>query len=98
MQLDLKNKVVVVTVASRGIGREAAVRLAESGARVVVNYYKSQSEAMSVVREIGENATPIQADVADPLQVAFLMEETESKLGRVDVLVNNAATFDINPF
>ena len=98
MKLDLKNKVAVVTGGSRGIGREAAIRLAESGARVVVNYYKSEAEAMSVVREIGSNATPIQADIADPRQVESLITQTESKLGRLDILVNNAATFDINPF
>jgi len=98
MKLDLTNKIALITGASRGIGAEAAMRMAESGARVVVNYHRSESDAFDVVRRIGEAAIAIRADVADPAQVASLVDETVHRLGRIDVLVNNAATFEMNPF
>jgi NAD(P)-dependent dehydrogenase (short-subunit alcohol dehydrogenase family) len=98
MQLDLKEKVVLVTGASRGIGREAALRMAESGAKVVVNYNQSEREAHEVVKEIGPSAIAVRADVSDPAQVASMIDRTLDEFGRVDVLVNNAATFDLNRF
>jgi 3-oxoacyl-[acyl-carrier protein] reductase len=98
MKLDLTNKVALITGASRGIGAEAAIRMAESGARVVVNYHRSESDALDVVGRIGESAIAIRADVADPAQVASLVDEAVRRCGRIDVLVNNAATFEMNPF
>lgn len=98
MKLDLTDKIVLITGASRGIGREAAIRIAEAGARVVVNYHRSAGEAQDVVRRIGETAVAIQADIADPAQVSSLVDGTLARFGRIDVLVNNAATFEMNPF
>ena len=98
MELDLTNKVALITGASRGIGAEVAIRMAESGARVIVNYHRSESDALDVVRRIGEAAIAIRADVADPAQVGSLVDETVRRFGRIDVLVNNAATFETNPF
>ncbi len=97
--LDLRGKSVLVTGASRGIGRETAVRMALAGARVGVNYSRAEAEAREVVREIGEeNAIPIHADVADPAQVEAMVDAMLQRFGRIDVLVNNAATFDMNRF
>ena len=91
--LDLRGKRVLVTGASRGIGRETAVRMGLAGAHVGVNYFRGEAEANEVVREIGD-AVALRADVADPAQVEAMFET----FGRVDVLVNNAATFEMNPF
>src|SRR6185436_2967540 len=91
--LDLRGKRVLVTGASRGIGRETALRMGLAGAHVGVNYNRGESEAQAVVREIGD-AVALRADVADPNQVAAMI----GRFGRVDVLVNNAATFELNPF
>ena len=91
--LDLRGKRVLVTGASRGIGRETALRMGLAGAHVGVNYNRGESEAQAVVREIGD-AVALRADVADPDQVAEMI----GRFGRVDVLVNNAATFELNPF
>jgi 3-oxoacyl-[acyl-carrier protein] reductase len=97
--LDLTGKVAIVTGASRGIGAEAAVRLAEAGARVVVNYHRGEREAAEVVRRIGEErAFAVRADVADPAGVEAMIDATLSRFGRLDVLVNNAATFEKNEF
>jgi len=91
--LDLRGKSVLVTGASRGIGRETAIRMGLAGARVAVNYNRGEAEAAAVVAEIG-NAVAVRADLGDPQQVARMIDE----VGRIDVLVNNAATFEMNPF
>lgn len=91
--LDLRGKRVLVTGASRGIGRETAIRMGLAGAHVGVNYNRGEAEARDVVSAIGD-AVALRADIADPTQV----EEMIDRFGRVDVLVNNAATFESNPF
>ena len=91
--LDLRGKCVLVTGASRGIGRETAIRMGLAGARVAVNYNRGEAEAWAVVEEIGD-AVAVRADLGDPHQVETMIDE----VGRIDVLVNNAATFEMNPF
>jgi 3-oxoacyl-[acyl-carrier protein] reductase len=96
--LDLTGKVVLVTGASRGIGRETAIRMANAGARVAVNYHRSEEEAQRVVREIGESAMAARADISDPIQTEKMTEAVLQRFGRIDILVNNAATYDMNRF
>jgi 3-oxoacyl-[acyl-carrier protein] reductase len=89
----LAGKVAIVTGASRGIGRAIALRFAEEGARVVVNYTVNADLAAEVGGEIesaGGEAMPIQADVSNGTDVKRLVGETMARFGRVDVLVNNA--------
>src|SRR2546423_3190049 len=91
--LYLRGRCVLVTGASRGIGRETAIRMGLAGARVAVNYNRGEAEARAVVEEIGD-AVAVRADLGDPHQVEAMIDE----VGRVDILVNNAATFEMNPF
>src|SRR5579859_1045519 len=90
----LKDAVVVVTGAGRGIGRAIAEELGHEGARVVVNYSKSKEAAEELAARLRENgsaeAVAIQGDVSDAAQAAKLIEETVNRFGRIDVLVNNA--------
>ena len=58
-KIDLSGKVTLITGASRGIGRQAAIRMANAGALVVVNYHRSESDALDVVRQIGQEVLPI---------------------------------------
>lgn len=90
---NLKNKVAIVTGASRGIGRATALALAEQGAKVIVNYARSSDAADRLVEEIasaGIEAIAIKADVSQAAEVEALIEQTLSKFDRIDVLVNNA--------
>jgi acetoacetyl-CoA reductase len=90
----LENAVVVVTGASRGIGRAIAEELGKGGAKVVVNYLHSKDLAEEVVEGLLKNgasaAAAMQADISDPAQAARLIEDTIKKFDRIDVLVNNA--------
>ena len=89
----LKDKVAVVTGASRGIGKAAALALASQGAKVVVNYARSSEAAEAIVKEITETrgeAIALQADVSKSDEVDNLIKATLDKFGRIDVLVNNA--------
>jgi len=89
----LSDKVAIVTGASRGIGRAIAIALAAEGAKVVVNYARSDAAANEVVKVItdqGGEAIAVQADVSDAEQVQNLIKETRSQYGQIDVLVNNA--------
>lgn len=90
----LEDAVVVITGASRGIGRGIAEEFGRGGARVVVNYHQSKAAAEEVVESLLKNgakaAIAIQADVSDPEQAAGLIEETIKQFVRIDLLVNNA--------
>ena len=89
----LENAVVVITGASRGIGRAIAEELGRGGAKVVVNYFHHKDMAEEVVEGLLKNgaaaAVAMQADVSDPDQAARLIENTVKQFGRIDVLVNN---------
>ena len=91
--LDFKNKVAVVTGASRSIGRGVALALARDGCAVVVNYRKSQDEADEVVnsiREMGGKAIAVKCDVSKREEVEDMFKATIEEFGKVDILVNNA--------
>lgn len=86
-------KIAVVTGASKGIGRECALRLAKDGMTVVVNYSHSDAEAAKTVEEIkaaGGDAVAYKADVSDLNQVKDMFKFVSDTYGRVDILVNNA--------
>jgi 3-oxoacyl-[acyl-carrier protein] reductase len=94
--MKLKNKVAVVTGASKGIGAGIAKGLAAEGAAVVVNYASSKEGADGVVSEIveqGGKAIAVQGDVAKASDVQRIFAETKKAFGRVDVLVNNAGVY-----
>ncbi|NEN92795.1 MAG: 3-oxoacyl-[acyl-carrier-protein] reductase [Okeania sp. SIO3H1] len=89
----LKGQVAIITGASRGIGRAAALALAMEGANVVVNYANSSGAAVEVVAEIvaaGGNGMALQADVSKAEEVDTLVKEVMEKWSRIDILVNNA--------
>lgn len=86
-------RVALITGASRGIGRATAFRLARDGYHVVVNYLRNHEKAEEVVRQIermGRRAVAVQADVADPDQVAGMFEVLDRTFGALHVLVANA--------
>ena len=96
----LKNKVALVTGASKGIGAAIAKSLAAEGANVVVNYVSSRADADRVVDEIKKNggtAVAMQADVSKAADVQRLFAETEKAFGRLDVLINNAGVYEFAP-
>ena len=91
------SKVALVTGASRGIGRACALRLAECGYDIAVNYNSSVEKALAVVSEIealGQKAVAVKADTADLKAVQGMFREVHKEFGRLDVLINNAGVVD----
>jgi len=93
-------KVVLITGASRGIGRALAIQLAERGAKVVINYRKNQDEAKAVAQkicELGSEALLCQADMEHEEQIQSMFAEIRRKYGRLDIFVANAAATAFKP-
>ncbi len=99
--MSLSGQVAIVTGASRGIGRAAAIALARAGAHVGVNYRSHGSEAEEVaaaIRAHGVEAVLLPADVADLASVENMVATVVEKFGRLDIAVSNAAYSDREPF
>ena len=89
---DLKDKVAIVTGGSRGIGLSITKKLVEFGARVIMNYYSDDAQAIQALDSFSEkkNIYAIKADVSQEDQVEMIVKECVQKFGRVDILINNA--------
>lgn len=95
----LKEKIVLITGASRGIGKESALLLSKNTATVIVNYNKSEKDARELVESIkkeGSDASMLKADVSREDEVKSMFDEIFKKYGRLDVLVNNAGILKKN--
>lgn len=91
--MKLKDKVALVTGASRGLGKAISLKLAAEGARVTVNYMKNADKAEEVVKEIisgGGSAAAMQADITSLPEVEKMVDSLYEQFGRIDILVNNA--------
>lgn len=94
---ELDGKIALVTGASKGIGAATALKLAEMGAKIVVNYNTSEQSAEEVAGKIGAmggEAMTAQADVSQREQVTAMVEKVSETWGDVDILVNNAGVIE----
>jgi len=97
----LKDRIVLVTGSSRGIGRAIAIAAARSGADIVITYNKQADSAKSVageIRKLGKRTLCIQADVSSRVRVQKMIIRTLEAFGRIDVLVNNAGILQQKSF
>ncbi|TCO79005.1 3-oxoacyl-[acyl-carrier-protein] reductase [Marinisporobacter balticus] len=91
--MNLTGKTAIVTGGSRGIGKAIALKLADLGANVVVNYTSSPQKAEEVVKmikDMGRDAIALKADVSNSEQVQEFIKGIEKQFGSIDILVNNA--------
>ena len=89
----LDGKIALVTGGSRGIGRAIALRLAEEGAKVAINYAGNQTaaeEVKAIIEQHGGTAMIVQTDVSDSTAAAEMVARVHEELGGLDILVNNA--------
>jgi NAD(P)-dependent dehydrogenase (short-subunit alcohol dehydrogenase family) len=93
VKIDLTDRVVLVTGASKGIGRAIVLGAAQAGAAVAVNYCTGEEEPQALVkqiRELSERSIAVPADIADVAQVQTMVRVVRDHFGRLDVLINNA--------
>jgi len=98
--IDLNGRVALITGSSRGIGRACALRLAEAGADIIVNYVSSKAAATEVadqIRDMGRTVAMVRADVSQRDDVESMMEFVKLEFGTLDILVSNAATGGFRP-
>ena len=94
---ELKGKVALVTGAAKGIGKAAAVRLAEEGVNVAINYNSSKQDAedsVKLLKGFGIDSISCQADVGNLDQVTRMVDDVTEQFGQIDILVNNAGIID----
>ena len=93
--MSLKNKIALITGGSRGIGRAISSKLASEGANLIINYLRKRETAektAQALREKGANVHLIRANLAEPEKIDRMFAEIEDKFGRLDILINNAAS------
>lgn len=96
--MDFSNKVVLITGASRGIGRAIAQHFAKAGARVAVNYANNLTSAQeTLVSLAGQGHLLAQADISDPEAVRLMIDSVVKDMGGLDILVNNAGIYEEAP-
>jgi NAD(P)-dependent dehydrogenase (short-subunit alcohol dehydrogenase family) len=89
----LKGKFALITGSSRGIGRGIALKLAEKGVTVAVNYLKDETAAndtLAKIKELGSDGFIVQADVSDPKDITRMVGEVRERFGKLDIFVSNA--------
>src|SRR3989338_3889806 len=100
MERRLDKKVALITGASRGIGRAIALRLAELGAHIVLNYVRNEEAAAQTAKELSQHPVEVlqvQANVGDPEALDQLVKTALDRFGGVDILVHNAALGAFKP-
>lgn len=96
--MDFSNKIVLVTGASRGIGRSIAQSFADRGASVVVHYNSNKDKALETIDSLsGSSHTVVQADIRNPAEVEKMINAVMKQKGRLDILVNNAGIYQDHP-
>lgn len=98
--IDLKGRVALVTGSAQGIGRACALKLAEAGSDVIVNYVTSKSAATEVGESIlamGQRCLVIKADVTERFDVEEMIQAVREEFGTLDIIVSNAATGGFRP-
>ena len=97
----LESKVALVTGGAKRLGRAAALALAEAGADVAITYLRSAKESQRTVKELerfGVRAWAVQCDVSDEKMVRTAVEAVVKKLGKIDILINNAGAYETVAF
>lgn len=93
--MKFENKVVLITGASRGIGRAIAIQFADAGAKIALHYNTNRNAAENTVRELnGSSHKCFQMDLAENSQIDRFVTSVVNKMGRIDILVNNAGIFE----
>jgi enoyl-[acyl-carrier protein] reductase III len=98
--IDLSGRVALVTGSSRGIGEASALRLAEAGADVIVNYLTSKAAAIQTaekIRAMGRRTAVVRADISEEDDVSSMMNFIQEEFGKLDILVSNAASGGFRP-
>lgn len=98
--ISLKDQTIVITGGSRGIGRAAAILMAQAGADIVFDYYRNDAgaqEVVSAVEKTGRKAIAIRGNIADDSHCKELIDRAVSGFGKIDVLVNNAGIWTYAP-
>ena len=98
--MSLRNRVALVTGASRGIGKEIALALGRAGVRVAISFRTNKLGAQKVIEElrnVSAEGVVFPTDVTEPARVAELIEGIVNRFGRLDILVNNVGMFDWKP-
>ncbi len=98
LDFNFRGKNVLVTGASRGIGKSVATAFAQAGARVAVHYHQQTKAAQHVHQSlVGTGHILVQADLANPVAIEQMVNQAIAELGHIDVLVNNAGIYQEHP-
>lgn len=93
---DFSQKTVLITGAAGGIGHATAIAFANSGATVALHYHERSAEPVKA-ELAGDGHIVVQANLTDPISIENMVQETIDRLGKIDVLVNNAGVYELHP-